>query len=140
MQTGSNLRCVPTLACGGTSPAGAINVSSRHGASSVADPRQAEEHAMNRHVLSFEPESVRYRQHRRQQNRHHWMICLAKSPDTLVSWGYAATHELAETEARKGLTDLISGLTQGGQQLQTHHAFLAASTPLRGIRQKRPVR
>ena len=70
------------------------------------------------YLLSFDSESVRYRQQRHQQNRHHWMICLAKSPDKLVSWGHASTHELAETEARKELKDLLSGLTQGGHNRQ----------------------
>ena len=96
--------------------------------------------AVDPYVLSFELEPVRNRQMRHQHKRHHWMICLAKRPDELISWGHAATQELAESEAQIEIEDLLSGLTQGGQQLQTHHAFLAASIPLRGIRQKRPVR
>jgi hypothetical protein len=87
----------------------------------VADPRQAEEHAMkkavDRYVLSFESESVRNK-----QKRHHWMICLAKRPDELVSWGHAPTHERAESKARNELQDLLSGLTQGGHVSQQHHA------------------
>src|ERR1022692_2380266 len=65
-----------------------ISVSSIHGVCCVADPRQSEEYAMkkavDRYVLSFESESVRNK-----QKRHHWMICLAKKPDKLVSWGHA---------------------------------------------------
>ena len=79
--------------------------------------------AVDPYVLSFDSESVRYRQHRHQQNRHYWMICLAKRPDELVSWGHAPTHELAESEARKELNDLLSGLTQGGHVTQQHYAF-----------------
>jgi hypothetical protein len=67
--------------------------------------------AVDRYVLSFESESVRNK-----QKRHHWMICLAKRPDELVSWGHASTHELADSEAQNELQDLLSGLTQGGQQ------------------------
>jgi hypothetical protein len=78
--------------------------------------------AVDPYVLSFDSESVRYRQQRHQQNRHHWMICLAKSPDKLVSWGHAPTHELADSEARNELKDLLSGLTQGGHVSQQHHA------------------
>src|ERR1019366_7977114 len=104
--------CSPTVA---DRVVGTISVSSRHGVCCVADPRQAEEHAMkkavDRYVLSFESESVRNK-----QKRHHWMICLAKRPDELVSWGHASTHELADSEAQNELQDLLSGLTQGGQQ------------------------
>src|ERR1019366_289071 len=50
MQTGSTLRCVPTLACSGTSHAGEISVSLRHGVCCVADPRQAEEPAMKKPI------------------------------------------------------------------------------------------
>jgi hypothetical protein len=79
--------------------------------------------AVDRYVLSFDSESVRYRQQRHKQNRHHWMICLAKSPDKLISWGHAPTHELAESKARDELQDLLSGLTQGGHVSQQHHAI-----------------
>ncbi len=79
--------------------------------------------AVDPYVLSFDSESVRYRQRRHQQQRHHWMICLAKSPDTLVSWGYAPTHGLAESEARKELNDLLSGLTHGGHVSRQHYAI-----------------
>jgi L-alanine-DL-glutamate epimerase-like enolase superfamily enzyme len=82
--------------------------------------------AVDRYVLTFESEPVRNRQQRHQQKRHHWMICLAKSPDELVSWGHAPTHELAESEARKELKDLLSGLTQGRHVSQQHHAVPSA--------------
>ena len=47
--------------------------------------------------------------------RYHWTICAAKSPDRIVSWGHAASHELAETAVRNEIRDLSSGLTQGGR-------------------------
>ena len=77
------------------------------------------------YVLSFESERVRNK-----QKRHHWMICLAKSPDKLVSWGHAPTHELAESEAGNELKNLLSGMTQGGHVRQQHYAF----RPLRSSR------
>ena len=73
--------------------------------------------AVDAYVLSFESESVRNK-----QKRHHWMICLAKRPDELVSWGHAPTHELAESEARNELKDLLSGLNQAGHDSQQHYA------------------
>jgi hypothetical protein len=82
--------------------------------------------AVDPYIVSFEAESVRYRQHRHKRIRQYWMICLAKSPDKLVSWGHAPTHELAESEARKELNDLLSGLTQGGHVGQQHYAFTSA--------------
>jgi len=82
--------------------------------------------AVDPYVLSFDSEFVRYRQQRHQQNRHHWMICLANNPDKLVSWGHAATYELAESEARKELKDLLSGLTLGGHVSHQNHAVLSA--------------
>ena len=47
--------------------------------------------------------------------RYHWTICAAQSPDRIVSWGHAASHELAETAAQNEIRDLSSGLTQGGR-------------------------
>lgn len=76
---------------------------------------------VNPYVVSFDSESVR-----KKQTRHHWMICLAKSPDKLVSWGHAPTHELAETDARNELNDLLSGLTQGRHVSQQSHAVPSA--------------
>ena len=81
--------------------------------------------AVDPYVLSFESESVRNK-----QKRHHWMICSAKSPDKLVSWGHAPTHELAESEAGNELKDLLLGTTQGGHVRQQHYAF----RPLRSSR------
>lgn len=72
--------------------------------------------AVDPYVLSFESESVRNK-----RKRHHWMICLAKRPDELVSWGHAPTHELADSAARNELKDLLSGLTQGGHVSQQNH-------------------
>jgi hypothetical protein len=47
--------------------------------------------------------------------RFHWMICSAKNPDQMVSWGHAPTRELAEEAAQGEIKDLCSGMTQGGR-------------------------
>ena len=49
--------------------------------------------------------------------RYHWMICASDSPDRIVSWGHAASHEQAETAAQNEIRDLSSGLAQGGRAL-----------------------
>jgi hypothetical protein len=49
--------------------------------------------------------------------RYHWMICCTMNPDELVSWGHAATKELAEKAAENELKGLSSGLTQGGRAI-----------------------
>jgi hypothetical protein len=70
---------------------------------------------MNRadqYAVSFEPEHCRIG-----GVRYHWLICLAKKPDELVSWGNAQTLEMAERAAQDELKDLCSGLTQGGRVL-----------------------
>ena len=88
--------------------------------------------AADRYVLSFEAESVSNK-----RKRHHWMICLAKNPDKLVSWGHAPTHELADTEARNELKDLLSGVTQGGlvsrQHFSRHHYAVSPSARLMAV-------
>ena len=58
--------------------------------------------------------------------RYHWTICAAQCPDRIVSWGHAASHELAETAAQNEIRDLSSGLTQGGRvgdSKRTFHRF-----------------
>jgi hypothetical protein len=82
--------------------------------------------AVDPYVLSFDSESVRYRQQRHQQNRRYWMICFAKRPDKLVSWGHAPTHELAESEARNELEALLSGLAEGGHVSRQNNAVPSA--------------
>ena len=62
-----------------------------------------------RYVLSFQTERS-YR-----GKRYHWMICREQKPDELVSWGHAATQELAEAAARDEVKDLSSGLSHGGR-------------------------
>ena len=47
--------------------------------------------------------------------RYHWMICSAHHPDQLVSWGHAATQELAERAAQNELTELNFGKSRGGR-------------------------
>jgi len=69
------------------------------------------------YVTSFQTESF-YK-----GRRHHWMICRAHSPEELVSWGHAPTHELAEAAAGKELHDLSTGVTQGGQVTTTIKPF-----------------
>lgn len=61
------------------------------------------------YILSFEAERFY------QGTRYHWMICGAKKPDELISWGYASSQEQAEAEARNELRELASGLTHGGR-------------------------
>ena len=65
--------------------------------------------AVSPYVLSFQ--SQRFYRGR----RCHWMICAARNPDKLVSWGHAPTRELAETAAQNEVEKLESGLTQGGR-------------------------
>jgi hypothetical protein len=77
--------------------------------------------AVDPYVLSFESESVSNK-----KKRHHWMICLAKRPDELVSWGHAPTHELAASEAQNEIKDLLSGLAQGAHVSQQNHAVPSA--------------
>ena len=55
--------------------------------------------------------------------RYHWTICAERSPDRIVSWGYAASHELAETAAQNEIKDLSSGLTQGGRVVDSKSTF-----------------
>src|ERR1700687_561443 len=69
------------------------------------------------YVLSFQAETVH------QQKRYHWMICGAQNPDELVSWGHSPTQKLAAVAARNEVTDLSSGLSQGGQMTSTSHTF-----------------
>jgi hypothetical protein len=71
----------------------------------------------DRYVLSFQSE----RFHRGM--RYHWMVCLRRKPDELVSWGHAATLELAETAARNEVIDLLAGLSHGGRVTSTTTSF-----------------
>jgi len=74
------------------------------------------DNAASQYVGSFQV------QHFRKGRRYHWMICREHNPDELVSWGHALTQELAEAAARQELTDLSSGLTQGGQVASTSYS------------------
>ena len=69
--------------------------------------------SLARYVVSFQAEPFYKRR------RYHWMICKAQNPDELVSWGHAATQELAEKAAQNQVKDLSSGLTQGGRVTST---------------------
>ena len=75
--------------------------------------------AIDPYVVSFETEHISKR-----APRHHWMICLVKNPDQLVSWGHAPTHVLAETEARNEVESLSSGQTQGGHVASKKMPFI----------------
>jgi len=72
---------------------------------------------VSRYVVSFQTQPFR------KGKRYHWMICREQKLDELVSWGYAPTQEQAETAARNEVTDLSSGLTQGGQVTSTITPF-----------------
>ncbi len=63
------------------------------------------------YVLEFQAEPSRFRK----VMRYHWMVSLAQNPDEMVSWGFAATSELAEIAAHNEVRDLESGATQGGR-------------------------
>ena len=65
--------------------------------------------AVDPYVVLFDTERIRPG-----ATRHHWMICSAKNPDQLVSWGHAPSLALAEIEARSEVENLSSGQTQGG--------------------------
>jgi hypothetical protein len=51
--------------------------------------------------------------------RYHWTVCALQNPDRLISWGHAASRELAETAAQNEINDLSSGLPQGGRVSDT---------------------
>ena len=72
---------------------------------------------IDEYVVSFQTQPFR------KGRRYHWMICRDRKPDELVSWGHAPTQEQAEAEARNEVTDLSSGLTQGGQVISTIKPF-----------------
>jgi hypothetical protein len=61
------------------------------------------------YVLSFESASY-FR-----GCRYHWMICSVQNPDELVSWGYAATLELAKAAADSEINKLELGLSGTGR-------------------------
>ena len=69
------------------------------------------------YIVSYQAEGFH------QRTRYHWTICGVKDPDELISWGYARTQELAETAARNEVTDLSSGLSQGGRVTSTFEHF-----------------
>jgi hypothetical protein len=71
----------------------------------VADDRLV---AANSYVLSFETERFYH------ACRYHWMIRSVKSPEELVSWGYAPTRKLAEMAAGSEVDKLESGSAKTG--------------------------
>jgi len=70
-------------------------------------------HQANSYILSYQAERFH------QGKRYYWMICGSQNPDQLISWGHAATQEEAEKAARDEVSDLSSGLTQGGRVTTT---------------------
>jgi len=74
------------------------------------------DNAAGQYVVSFQVQPFR------KGRRYHWMICREHNPDELVSWGHALSQELAEAAARQEVTDLSSGLTQGGQVASTSYS------------------
>ena len=69
--------------------------------------------ALGRYLVSFQAEPFHNR------TRYHWIICWARNPDKLVSWGHAPTQELAEVAAQNEVKRLSTGRTQGGRVTST---------------------
>ena len=84
-------------------------------------PKDVYTHTVERPVPSFVI-AVQW-EHFRQGRRYHWTICETQNPDELISWGHAPTPELAETAALSEVSDLTSGLSQGGQVTSTVKPF-----------------
>jgi hypothetical protein len=74
--------------------------------------------AVGRYVVSFQAQPFH------NGTRYHWMICRARHPDELVSWGHASTQKLAEKAAQNEVKDLSSGRTQGGRVISTDKSHL----------------
>ena len=55
--------------------------------------------------------------------RYHWMVCLDNDPNQLVSWGHAPSQQMAEQAGQVEITDLLSGLSSGGQVVSNVKAF-----------------
>ena len=55
--------------------------------------------------------------------RYHWMVCLEEDPTQLVSWGHAPTQQMAEAAGKVEISDLLSGLSQGGQVMSNVKSF-----------------
>ena len=64
-------------------------------------------HAIGKYVVSFQAECFH------KKKRYHWLVCRARNPGELVSWGHALTQELAEEAASNEVNNLSSGETQG---------------------------
>ena len=74
--------------------------------------------AIDPFVLSYEEQSLVNK-----KKRFHWMICLSKQPDFLLSWGYAPTYQVAEHEAKNELESLVSGVAPSGRVASTVTPF-----------------
>ena len=55
--------------------------------------------------------------------RYHWMVCLEEDPTQLVSWGHAPTQQMAEAAGKVEISDLLAGISQGGQVVSTIKSF-----------------
>jgi hypothetical protein len=68
------------------------------------------------YMLEFQAEPSPFRN---REVRYHWLICRARNPEQLLSWGHASTQQLAEIAAFCEMEALDSGLTQGGRVVNT---------------------
>ena len=55
--------------------------------------------------------------------RYYWIICAARNPDELVSWGHAPTLELAKMAAENAVMKLESGLPKTGRVTRVRPAL-----------------
>lgn len=55
--------------------------------------------------------------------RYHWMVCLEHDPTQLVSWGHAPTQQMAEAAGKVEISDLMAGISQGGQVVSNVKSF-----------------
>jgi hypothetical protein len=55
--------------------------------------------------------------------RYHWMVCLENDPTQLISWGHAPSQQLAESAGQVEISDLLSGISTGGQVVSNIKAF-----------------
>lgn len=81
----------------------------------IATPKEAT--SARKFVLSFQAERF-YK-----GVRYHWMVCLEEDPTQLVSWGHAPSQQMAEAAGNVEISDLLSGISQGGQVVSNVKSF-----------------
>jgi hypothetical protein len=106
---------------------------SRERSHHVKPTRRISSVAVGSFVLTFECE------HFYQGRRYHWMICAARRPDKLVSWGHAATRELAEAAAEDEVQKLVAGLTGDGPLRNVSKQFGVTASALFRHKQHSPI-